>query len=405
MAELTADQQAQANQLHGAVGWIYPDTSDAAFWDNYFNPSPTLTADEQSTGISAGPADSTYYSRQIDFGGLTGGSTAQDKANSYNSLIGSGYTDQQIRDAANQQFGQQTDADWSYLTGLASGLQSVPVDTGAGNWRVGTPDGVYQSSLIKSLREASPEATQAPGVTLRANKANSAPIDFTSVGNGGLSTPETLSYRPPALSPGNKNTMLASDMYYFDQAGNQMPSGNQTPIQKADYYGGLIDSGYTDAEIRAAANQQFGQQTNDDWSYLTALNALPNDLKTADDKAAAYQDMLDAGYTDEQIRWAASQDYGPQTDADWAYLVQLAGQTANQEPAPSPSPTGPSGYSQAAEETLASIPNATSIAAEYDNGYLINVGSNDDAYQVFVNKDGTVQVQNEPSGLIGGEFA
>ena len=53
MAELTADQQAQANQLHGAVAWVYPELSDTAFWDNYFNPQPTLTADEQSSGIQS----------------------------------------------------------------------------------------------------------------------------------------------------------------------------------------------------------------------------------------------------------------------------------------------------------------------------------------------------------------
>lgn len=372
---------------------------------------------------------------EINFGSLNQNSTAQDKAGIYGDLLGQGFTDAQIRDAATQQFGPQSDSDWFTLTNMASqptmsfdqnwdqyqkaGYYNDLIDQGYndGQIRASASQQIgpqsdsdwnylersaanlagYQSPLIRALRASNTTAPEAPSVTLRENKANADPIEFN------LEYPETISYKPPMLSPGDPNTNLASSMYYFDQAGNQSPQGDQSPQQKASYYNSLIGAGYEDSQIRDVADQQFGQQTDDDWSYLTVLANLPNDLKTADDKVGAYRDLIDQGYTDAQIRWAADQDYGIQSDADWDYLLNLVAQTANQDSALSPA--GPSGYSQAAEETLASIPNATSIAAEYDDGYLINVGQNDDAYQVFVNKDGTVEVQTEPSGLIGGEFA
>jgi hypothetical protein len=53
---LSADQQAQAESLHNAVGWVYPSTENVAFWDQFFNQSvPELTPQEQASGISLGP--------------------------------------------------------------------------------------------------------------------------------------------------------------------------------------------------------------------------------------------------------------------------------------------------------------------------------------------------------------
>jgi hypothetical protein len=54
--------------------------------------------------------------------GMTSGlgqGTAQDKANFYNQARGQGFSDNSIRNAANQMIGQQTPQDWSYLQQLA----------------------------------------------------------------------------------------------------------------------------------------------------------------------------------------------------------------------------------------------------------------------------------------------
>ena len=60
----------------------------------------------------------------FDFGSLK---TAADKAGAYNSMLSSGMSDAQIRQAATSALGAQTNADWSALQGLASAArQSAP---------------------------------------------------------------------------------------------------------------------------------------------------------------------------------------------------------------------------------------------------------------------------------------
>jgi len=100
---------------------------------------------------------------------VNAGSTADQKAADYSRLLSSGMSDTQIRDAANNFFGQQTDADWSYLQNLAQQPTSAP-----------SGQVPYQSALIESLRGASPGFTSNnPGVTMLANPANSKTvIDF-----------------------------------------------------------------------------------------------------------------------------------------------------------------------------------------------------------------------------------
>lgn len=49
-------------------------------------------------------------------------SSAEDKAREYNTLLSQGFTDAQIKAAADAAFGSQSAQDWSYLTGLASSL-------------------------------------------------------------------------------------------------------------------------------------------------------------------------------------------------------------------------------------------------------------------------------------------
>jgi hypothetical protein len=46
---------------------------------------------------------------------------------------------------------------------------------------------------------------------------------------------------------------------------------NQTPEQKAAEYNNLRSQGFTDAQIRSAADTTFGAQSDSDWSYLTNL--------------------------------------------------------------------------------------------------------------------------------------
>ena len=205
MAELTADQQAQAGKLNGTMPWVYPDTSDAAFWNNYFNPQPTLTADEQASGISIGPADSSYYTRPLR---QTSTPTPQVLPGVTQSSAPTSYTFQPTSGTVTQP---------RMLVG--SNPTAAPVgESGTGNWSYGG-DGDYQSSLIKSLRESSPAAPYAPGVMLRANDRNSAPIDLTELNYGSnLNAPSGLSMNVQPIGSGRTNPNFSYSTDAINQA-------------------------------------------------------------------------------------------------------------------------------------------------------------------------------------------
>lgn len=113
-----------------------------------------------------------------------------------------------------------------------------------------------------------------------------------------------------------------------------------TPEQKADLYRQLLNTGYTDEQIRIAA----GNQTDADWQALQQLASgkrtpapapvaapapapstsltIPQAVFTGTpiDKATYYNSLINQGYSDAQIRAAA----GAQTDADWKALQSIA---------------------------------------------------------------------------------
>lgn len=90
-----------------------------------------------------------------------------DKATYYSNLLGQGYTDQQIRAAANQQFGTQSDADWNYLRslvpqtttttlqpGVVPSIQNLPAPLPAGTNTQSRIDPALQPYLQMGLQRA-----------------------------------------------------------------------------------------------------------------------------------------------------------------------------------------------------------------------------------------------------------
>lgn len=146
---LSADQQAQAESLHNAVGWVYPSTEDAGFWDQFFSQSvPELTPQEQASGISLGPYGP----------------------------------------------GQQQAAYEREQAGLAQPLAPQGPLPAPGGAPQGLGGGLYNSSLIQALRAATPTGPSNPGVTMMPNAAPAA-------GGGLASTLPTggLINNPPVL--------------------------------------------------------------------------------------------------------------------------------------------------------------------------------------------------------------
>jgi hypothetical protein len=136
------------------------------------------------------------------------GNTIQSKAQYYNQLRAAGYSEQQIRNAADAELGFQTNTDWSALTGAAANL----INTGT------------------------------TGTTGTTNTTETTTNTTNTTGTTGTT-------RPAIIFPANILTM--------------------TQAEKQAYFNGLRTNGYTDAEIRAAANAKFGIQSDDDWNALT----------------------------------------------------------------------------------------------------------------------------------------
>lgn len=85
----------------------------------------------------------------IDFGSLK---TASDKANAYNSMLSSGMSDAQIRQAVTSALGAQTNADWTALQGLATSAKPAasqatqPTGLLATQQPLTIPQSVYQGT-------------------------------------------------------------------------------------------------------------------------------------------------------------------------------------------------------------------------------------------------------------------
>lgn len=189
MADLTADQLAQANQLHGAVGWVYPDTSNTAFWDNFFNSTtPTLTPDEQASGISIGPMPSSTRPN-IPFG------PASQQPQQPQVLPGIDSTTPDMLGAGPRQFNLTPTGGYNGTPQVVGAANNAPM--GAGN----VP---YQSELIRSLRAANQAPTSNnPGVTMLPNPQNSTlTLDFNRPVPTGLSNkPQKLQIKPVDPTP------------------------------------------------------------------------------------------------------------------------------------------------------------------------------------------------------------
>jgi len=321
--EFTADQQNTANQLHNSVGWVYPDLSNTDFWSQYFNPTPTLTADEQSTGISIGPADSNYYSRA-----LRQPSVLPSANESYPITVGPTPNTSPIS--------------FQPTSGTTTGTTQTPMTVGqggAGGSGSVYGGGDYESNLIRSLRQDFTSAPQAPGVFLRPNKANYSGIDFESDGTGsGLGVIPTISL--DGTKTGGTNVKNAASYDLSTQSGVN------------DWYGSLLNEGYTFEELNNLANREGLTEQNvfdarKDWfgtpegqGYIDSLEAplqdewaltfLAGDMAGAQDLINAndisYEDLLNTYNVSQGEINDVRERYGitPDDYADYSAFVDLA---------------------------------------------------------------------------------
>lgn len=180
---LSADQQAQAERLHNAVGWVYPSTEDVAFWDQFFNQSvPELTPQEQASGISLGP-----------------------------------YGPGQQQAAYEREQASLAQPPAPLVLPPAPGGFTPP-----GGAPQGPGGGLYNSSLIQSLRAATPAGPGNPGVSMLPNPAPAPAPMFPSLptpaATGLINDPPVLKMTPVTPGRATAATVPATLRAMIEQA-------------------------------------------------------------------------------------------------------------------------------------------------------------------------------------------
>jgi hypothetical protein len=221
---------------------------------------------DQQAGVAASgqlPADISMYS-------------GQDKAGLYRGLARQGMTDAQIRAAAENKYGMQSDADWK-------GLQDTVANP---NLNTDRPRAVQQPVALPSYTNAGRQPTY--DVTLdshnRINNPNygqgarTGAVDpYSNITNPGAGYTGPNLYAQ-ALSIGMPSRDAALPAYQYTPlapgATRQAPPASPTNSSTGDMarkqlqYQTLLSQGATDSQIRNAAETMFGVQTNADWNYL-----------------------------------------------------------------------------------------------------------------------------------------
>jgi hypothetical protein len=268
------------------------------------NPGFSITGDGSTNIANAAPAVAPW------------GTTANSKADYYNTQIGAGQTDAQIRSSieGNTQFGgPQSSSDWDYLTSLARSRAPVPW----GNTQE-SKAAYYNSQLgkgqndaqIRSAVEANPFGGAQSNVdwntliqTAAMNNSTGRPL----AGSGQF-------YQP--VYQGQYQNYNTGNSMGISQYGQQPPSGIPQMQNPFSMYGGqMMGGGYG----------QFGD--NNPYSpYSNSFLNMPSNLNqsTMQGKANFYGGALNRGFNDQQLYNQASGLFGQQSPTDWNALQNAA---------------------------------------------------------------------------------
>lgn len=204
---LTPDQLAQAERLNAAVAWVYPDTSNTAFWDNFFNgPEFTLTPDEQASGISLGP--------------LPAGARPRSRSSLAPALAPAPAPLAPITigpaPVGNYDYLQASSNLGSGSMGMSTGYSANPQSVGSsGTFDINTNPSSYQSNLIQALRSSYTPQINNPGVNMMAPAAGNASV--------------INALRTPTTSMANNPGMLNIQPYTAPPPAAQTQSVTQQP--------------------------------------------------------------------------------------------------------------------------------------------------------------------------------
>jgi hypothetical protein len=267
--------------------------------------APMLQGQRFAMDQQAGIAASGQLPRNVS------GYSGQDKAELYRGLARQGLTDAQIRAAAENRYGMQTDADWRGLQNIVTPPVAQPPGGPITTMPIAPP---VTQPPVNVVGPITPSPIAPPGDT-ETIRINPPPPDFSDdpgarVGPG-MSMVRDMEYRPgrdydpvtfkPMTPPGEMR-----DMEY-------RPGRDYDPVTFKPM---TPPPGSTGGMYSNITNPGAGYTGPNLYSQTLAAGLLP----TGEDKMAAYQRLTQQGATDPQIRNAAETMFGPQSNANWNAL-------------------------------------------------------------------------------------
>lgn len=108
--------------------------------------------------------------------------------------------------------------------------------------------------------------------------------------------------------------------------GTTTASSIDTAAEKANLYNQLIDAGLSDSQVKQAIEANLGPQTPTDWQYLQDAAKVQEISSSTSPvaKAEVYNELISSGTPDTVVRNIVEAVTGPQTDTDWSYLQEIA---------------------------------------------------------------------------------
>jgi hypothetical protein len=272
--------------------------------------APMLQGQRTAMDQQAGIAASGQLPRNVS------GYSGQDKAELYRGLARQGLTDAQIRAAAENRYGMQTDADWRGLQNIVTPPVAQPPGGPITTMPIAPP---VTQPPVDVVGPITPSPIAPPGDT-ETIRINPPPPDFSDDPGARVG---------PGMSMGDFNH------FGIDEYGRKAGEGFGTappPGMQPIYQPGPAPSNAPRARsykpatampITAAANP-YSNITNPGAGYtgpnLYSQALAAGLLPTGEDKMAAYQRLTQQGATDPQIRNAAETMFGPQSNANWNAL-------------------------------------------------------------------------------------
>lgn len=223
---------------------------------------------------------------------------AAQKAAEYLRLIDLGWADSQIRDAVTLDYGNQADSDWVALRNLAAAQRAADIAARAAI-------DAAAAATAQDLRSVMVADTARDAAQAAAIAADNAAAAADAGDTAGVASATTI-----AITASDTATNATSEMDALLKDYLKDPGFQKLPIEMPGYRGPTMPD--------MGIEYERGRVMFEPPTLPYNLNEM-----TLEQKRAAYADLIKQGYSDKEIRAAVEFQFGKQNDAQWAMLSMV----------------------------------------------------------------------------------